>query len=205
MNARVKKRIYSAVVGIGFVSLQLLSMAVPANAETLNEITKVQSMTANDVSQTPVVQETFEPQWIVFPVDAGFEVVSSDFGWRAKACNLCSTNHQGIDFIQKKGSTIRAVFFGTVVDVGDDGGGLGSFVLIRHPDLGGIETVYAHMITGSQKVRVGDSVIPGQKIGKVGMTGVTTAYHLHFGIYVDGRAIDPEIWLKAHHVKRFNG
>jgi len=201
----VKKRIYSAVVAMSFITLQTLLMATPANAETLNEITKVQSMTANDVRQEPIEVQEYAPAWIVYPVDAGFEVVSSDFGWRAKACNLCSTNHQGIDFIQPKGSTIRAIFYGKVVDVENDGGGLGSFVLIEHGDLGGIETVYAHMIRGSQKVKVGDSVIPGQVLGKVGMTGVTTAYHLHFGIYVDGRAIDPEIWLKSHKVKRFDG
>lgn len=162
-------------------------------------------MTANDVAQEPIVLETFAPTWIVFPVDAGFDVVSSGFGYRAKACNACSTNHQGIDFIQPRGATIRAVFNGTVIEVEDGYGGLGSFVLIQHNDLGGIQTVYAHMIRGSQKVKVGDSVVPGQKIGKVGMTGTTTAYHLHFGVYVDGYAIDPAVWLKAYKVKRFDG
>ena len=188
-----------------FVGLQNLSMAIPANAEMLDEMDKVQSMTAKDVRQEPIVYETFAPTWIVFPVDAGFETMSSDFGYRAKACNACSTNHQGIDFLQPKGSVVRSVFHGTVVEVSDSGGGLGSIVLIRHADLGGIETVYAHLIRGSQTVKVGDSVIPGQKIGKVGMTGVTTAYHLHFGVFVDGYAIDPQAWLKASKAKRFDG
>jgi murein DD-endopeptidase MepM/ murein hydrolase activator NlpD len=180
-------------------------MALPASAETLNEITKVQSMTAKDVRQEPIVYETFEPAWIVYPVDAGLEVVSSDFGYRAKACSACSTWHQGIDFIQKKGSPIRSVFFGTVIKVSRYNGSLGTTVEIQHGDLGGIVTVYGHMIQGSPTVKVGDSVIPGQKIGEVGMTGVTTAYHLHFGIYVDGHSIDPETWLNSNNAKRFRG
>jgi murein DD-endopeptidase MepM/ murein hydrolase activator NlpD len=190
---------------MSFITLQTLLMATPANAEMLEEMDQVQRVTAKDVRQEPIVKEEFAPTWIVYPVDAGFETMSSDFGYRAKACNACSTNHQGIDFLQPKGSTVRAVFNGTVIEVADNGGGLGSIVLISHPDLGGIQTVYAHLIRGSQTVKVGDSVIPGQKIGKVGLTGTTTAYHLHFGVYVDGYAIDPEKWLKANKVKRFDG
>ena len=180
-------------------------MALPANAETLDEMDEVQSVTASDVRQEPVEIQNYEPAWIVFPVDAGLEVISSGFGWRAKACYACSTNHQGIDFIKPRGSTIRAIFYGTVTKVTNNGGSFGTFVEIKHGDLGGIETVYAHMIQGSPTVKVGDSVVPGQKIGRVGMTGVTTAYHLHFGVYVDGYAIDPAVWLKSHKAKRFNG
>ena len=205
MNARVKKRIYSAVVAIGFVALQTLSMAMPANAETLSERDKVQTMTTSDVKQAPIKFDDFVPAWIVFPVDAGFEVMSSDFGYRAKACAACSTNHQGIDFLMSRGSTIRSIFYGTVIEVSNSGGGWGSIVLISHPDLDGIQTIYAHMLRGSQTVKVGDSVVPGQKIGKVGRTGVATANHLHFGIYLDGYAIDPEKWLQSRSVKRFDG
>ena len=205
MNARVKKRIYSAVVGIGFVTLQLLSMALPANAEVLEEMDEVQTIVVSDAEQDPIVMQEYEPAWIVYPVDAGLEVVSSDFGYREKACYACSTNHQGIDFIKPRGATIRAVFYGTVVNVDQYQGSFGTAVTISHGDLGGIQTVYAHMIQNSPTVKVGDKVVPGQKIGKVGNTGVTTAYHLHFGVYVDGYAIDPATWLKSNKAKRFRG
>jgi murein DD-endopeptidase MepM/ murein hydrolase activator NlpD len=162
-------------------------------------------MTTKDVKQEPIAIDDFASAWIVFPVDAGLEVVSSDFGYREQACSACSTNHQGIDFIKARGSTIRAVFYGTVIKVDQYQGSFGTAVTIQHNDLGGIQTVYAHMIQGSPTVKVGDSVVPGQKIGRVGNTGVTTAYHLHFGVYVDGYAIDPETWLKSNKAKRFRG
>jgi len=205
VNARVKKRIYSAVVAISFVTLQTLSMALPANAEVLEEMKQLQTIAVSDAEQDPIVKENFFSSWIVYPVDAGLEVVSSGFGYREQACAACSTNHQGIDFIKPRGATIRAVFYGTVIKVDQYQGSFGTAVTIIHPELGGIQTVYAHMIQGSPTVRVGDSVVPGQKIGKVGNTGVTTAYHLHFGVYVDGYAIDPAIWLKSNKAKRFRG
>ena len=205
MNARVKKRIYSAVVAIGFVALQTLSMAMPANAEMLEEMDKVQRVVANDSEQQVAERDGYGISWIVYPVDGGLEKMSSDYGYRYKACGACSTNHSGIDLVMPRGSTIRAVFYGTVVKVSRYNGSLGTTVEIQHPELGGIVTLYAHMIQGSPTVKVGDSVEPGQKIGEVGMTGVATANHLHFGIFVDGHTIDPETWLNSNNVKRFRG
>ena len=186
--------------------LQTISMAAPANATTLNEQSiQVQTMTTKNVKQAPIKFDNYAPAWIMYPVDAGLETISSDFGYRAKACNACSTNHQGIDFLMPRGSTVRAVYYGTVIEVSQYRGGLGTTVTIRHPELGGIETVYSHMIYGSPTVNVGDSVAPGQKIGKVGRTGVATANHLHFEVRVDGYAIDPETWLKSHNAVIFSG
>ena len=42
----------------------------------------------------------------------------------------------------------------------------------------------------------GDSVQAGQTIGWVGMTGKSTAPHLHFEIRKDGQRIDPAKVLK---------
>lgn len=162
-------------------------------------------MTANNAKQEPIEFQSYEPEWVMFPVDGGFEKMSSDFGYRVRPCTACSSDHQGIDFLMPRGSTIRSVFYGQVVEVSQYRGGLGTTVVIRHPELNGIETVYAHMIYGSPNVKVGDSVRPGQRIGKVGMTGATTAYHLHFEVRVDGYAIDPERWLKSNKAKKFRG
>jgi murein DD-endopeptidase MepM/ murein hydrolase activator NlpD len=180
-------------------------MALPANAEVLDKMDTNQAITAKEAKQEPIEFENYFNSWIIFPVDAGFETMSSGFGYREQACLACSTNHQGIDFVMPRGSTIRAVFYGQVLRVDQYQGSFGTAVTIIHPELGGIQTVYAHMIQGSPIVKVGDSVVPGQKIGRVGNTGVTTAYHLHFGIYVDGYAIDPEIWLKSNKAKKFRG
>lgn len=44
----------------------------------------------------------------------------------------------------------------------------------------GIWATYAHMQTGSIRVKVGDRVKTGQLLGKLGNSGKTTAPHLHF-------------------------
>jgi hypothetical protein len=50
-------------------------------------------------------------------------------------------------------------------------------------DLGGGRwALYAHLSPGSVAVRVGEALRPGQRIGRVGNSGSTTAPHLHFQV-----------------------
>ena len=50
---------------------------------------------------------------------------------------------------------------------------------------GGNYVMYAHLKTGSTKVKVGDRLTTGQTIGAVGNTGNTDAPHLHFQLMSD--------------------
>jgi lysostaphin len=43
-------------------------------------------------------------------------------------------------------------------------------------------------------VKEGDMVKAGQLIGAVGSTGASTGPHLHWGLYVNGKSIDPSSW-----------
>ena len=128
---------------------------------------------------------------MIYPV--GNAEISSYFGYRNAPCAACSSNHQGIDFAPGYGTKVSAAIAGTVTLVGYDGE-LGYTVIIS--DGKHIETVYGHMIPGSAKVSVGDTVTVGQTIGKVGDSGVSTGAHLHFGLKWDGRFIDPLRVLK---------
>ena len=129
---------------------------------------------------------------MVYPV--GRVEVSSYFGYRAAPCAACSSNHQGVDFTPGYGSDVHAAIAGTVSKVGYDGE-LGYSISIR--DGRGMETIYGHMIPGSAKVSVGELVLLNQVIGKVGDSGVSTGPHLHFGIKLYGRYVDPLKILKA--------
>lgn len=44
-------------------------------------------------------------------------------------------------------------------------------------------------------VRKGETVRIGQRIGKVGSTGVSTGNHLHFELQKNGRLLDPVEWF----------
>lgn len=102
--------------------------------------------------------------------------------------------HLGVDYVARYGTPIHAAGDGVVTYVGWKGDN-GRFVSIRHN--GSYRTVYAHLSRYGSGLRRGVAVKQGQIIGYVGNSGKSTGTHLHYGVYKDGRAIDP---LKIRYV-----
>ena len=73
------------------------------------------------------------------------------------------------------------------------GGGYGNYLAIDHGTYNGVSyrTVYAHLAPGSITVKSGQKVGKGQQIGRVGTTGRSTGYHLHFELRVNGYPKNP--------------
>jgi len=122
-------------------------------------------------------------------------VVSSGWGNRSiQHCNRCSTFHQGTDFVPGKGTDVLVAMNGTVKHVGyaDE---YGVHVILEHLVNNGEvwETVYAHIQLNSvsEEIIVGEEVFIGEKIGKVGNTGISTGPHLHFEIRINGVKRNP--------------
>jgi Peptidase family M23 len=65
----------------------------------------------------------------------------------------------------------------------------GNAIVISHGN--GWETQYSHLQNGSLKVKSGDRVRAGARLGLIGMSGNAEFPHLHFEIRKDGKAIDP--------------
>jgi hypothetical protein len=127
--------------------------------------------------------------------------ISDGWGSRVSPCTGCSTFHQGVDFTPGVGSPIYAIADGVVSYHADTDRGLGNNVTISHVINGeNIDSVYAHMITGSSKLVVGDVIKVGDFIGFVGETGSATGPHLHFELHVDKVPVDPFAWLTANAV-----
>jgi len=61
-----------------------------------------------------------------------------------------------------------------------------------------VSTTYAHMTNGTRAVQAGQTVEPGQFIGKVGNTGRSFGAHLHFEVRVNGSLVEPIGWLRAN-------
>ncbi|PMP84701.1 MAG: M23 family peptidase [Thermodesulfobium narugense] len=58
---------------------------------------------------------------------------------------------------------------------------------------GGVSTLYAH---ASRLIAyVGENVRQGQVIGYVGDTGYATGPHLHFEIRINGKPVNPLLYL----------
>ncbi|BAZ84863.1 M23 family metallopeptidase [Dolichospermum compactum] len=91
--------------------------------------------------------------------------------------------HEGIDIAAAKGTPILAAAAGKVVKASWDDWGLGNFIEIKH--LNGNVTVYGH--NSRLLVSKGQQVKQGQIIAEMGSTGNSTAPHLHFEFYADGR------------------
>lgn len=92
--------------------------------------------------------------------------------------------HHGIDVGANPGMPIYAIDDGVVVRSQEQdtySPGYGEQVWIFHPRTEQV-SVNAHMIKGSRKLKVGDTVTKGDKVGEVGTTGSSTGNHLHFEI-----------------------
>lgn len=109
---------------------------------------------------------------------------SSVYGWR-KLWGAWDF-HRGWDIACWLGTDIMASKAGTVV-ISTFHNSYGNYVVIDHG--GGISTVYAH--ASKLLVAVGDKVERGQVIAKVGTTGSSTGYHLHFEFRKNGKYTDP--------------
>lgn len=123
------------------------------------------------------------------PVGSG-SWMSSRFGYRTDPFTGRITWHNGLDFAGRQGIDVLAVAAGVVV-YSNDRGGYGNTVDINHG--GGYVTRYAH--NKELLVSVGDIVEKGQPIALLGSTGRSTAPHVHFEVFLNGRAVDPAPYI----------
>ena len=102
--------------------------------------------------------------------------------------------HLGVDYGAPKGTPIKAAGEGTVKFVGTKSG-YGKVVILKHA--GAYETLYAHTNGFAKGIKTGVKVKQGQLIAYVGNTGMSTGSHLHFGVYKNGTAVNPETEIKV--------
>ncbi len=100
--------------------------------------------------------------------------------------------HTGVDFSAPTGTFVGASAAGVVIQAGWEGT-FGLLVTVDHG--GGVLTRYGHL--DHIDVWVGEAVAPGDLIGFVGNTGLSTGPHLHFEIIMGGTFVDPLIWLNS--------
>ncbi len=97
--------------------------------------------------------------------------------------------HKGLDLSVPWGTPVVAAASGTVALTGTYGAN-GRIVVLDHGH--GVVTFYGHL--SRIVVERGRSVSAGQVVGRVGSTGLSTAPHLHWGVYVHGVAVRPDDW-----------
>jgi murein DD-endopeptidase MepM/ murein hydrolase activator NlpD len=117
---------------------------------------------------------------------------SSGFGVRFDPFTRRPAFHSGLDFTGGLGSPIYSTAPGVVSFTGVRSG-YGNTIEIDHGS--GFKTRFAHL--SGIGVSIGQRVAVGQRIGALGSTGRSTGPHLHYEIWVNGRAQNPDRFLKA--------
>lgn len=161
-------------------------------------------------AESPILE--IEPEYdFVFPIHPdNYMAVSSAFGRRVSPVFSVLMHHDGVDILAPRFSQILAAADGVVVSNYPAPGTpvpqrpgvyykghpvMGTKVRIDHGD--GIESVYGHMSVSY--VHIGMHVRAGDVIGRLGNTGIVSGrnggFHLHFEVRVDGKSVDPFIFV----------
>jgi murein DD-endopeptidase MepM/ murein hydrolase activator NlpD len=116
--------------------------------------------------------------------------LSSRFGLRRILNGLPRAPHGGLDLAVGAGTPIASPAAGTVLDVGDYFFN-GNTVFVDHGQ--GLISMYCHL--SRIDVQPGEPVRRGQALGLSGATGRVTGPHLHWGVFMNGTAVNPELLL----------
>jgi len=116
--------------------------------------------------------------------------VTSGYGNRTSPFTGRRQFHAGIDIAADFGTLVVAPARGRIVFAGMNGP-FGRMVEIDHGY--GLRTHFAHL--SKAYVKQGQTVDRGLPIAEVGSTGRSTGPHLHYGVEVNGRTVDPTDYI----------
>lgn len=145
---------------------------------------------ANDLSDARALTEAAGRLPLARPVSDPER--SSGFGVRVDPFTRHPAYHTGLDFPGGRMTPVYATGPGVVAYTGVRNG-YGQVVELDHG--GGLKTRYAHL--QSIAVHTGEHVALGERLGGMGSTGRSTGTHLHYEVWLNGRPMNPDRFLKA--------
>ncbi len=163
----------------GSIDMENIKNQIKISMESIGEIKDYLGQQKNIYLSTP----------IGWPV-AGH--ITSGFGERSDPRSGEPKFHSGLDIGAEPGSPVKATADGIVSFAGWSGGG-GNLVVIEHGF--GYSTYYAH--NRLLAVKAGQKVRRGEIVSYVGSTGNSTGPHVHYEVWKEGRAIDPQKFLQG--------
>ena len=179
---------------LGLLKALRLQMHFGFQREELGSFTVAVTDTLRKV--TVKIDTVKEERPFIWPVE-GFPSITSFFGWRPNLQGMPQRIfefHTGLDIDGATNDPILAAADGVVIYAGWKSG-YGKTVELKHIIHGKVfYTSYHHL--SKIEVSEGQQVHQGERIGRMGATGKTTGDHLHFDIEVDGKYVDPLLYLK---------
>lgn len=156
------------------------------------ELTEIELERVNQFRETI----TLEKHWQGFFRPPSQGPVTTIYGVRRYYNGVFAENyyHRGIDYASPYGGPITAPAAGRVSLIGLESEGFqihGNTVGIDHGH--GVTSLFLHL--SRIDVQEGEQVEAGQVIGGVGVSGLVTGPHLHWGLFVNGVSVDPVPWM----------
>ncbi len=170
---------------------------IPLDTEAMLELTaeRIKTLTGNlSAKIEPALEQTLAKE-AARPVGYPLKVhtyIASGFGTRRNPFGRGYEFHDGIDLPAWYGTPIYATAPGKVIEAGWSKI-YGYYVKLDHGY--GYRTLYGHM--SKILVKRGQVVGRGEVLGKVGSTGRSTGPHVHYSVYVWGKAVNPVSFLEA--------
>lgn len=120
----------------------------------------------------------------------GIFAITATYGQAGK---YWKNGHKGLDFVADN-RNVYSVTSGTVRVVAYDDGGWGQYISIGDAD--GRRHLYCHLVRGSVRVKVGQTVKASEVLAVMGDSGNATGVHLHYELHnKDDKVIDPASFL----------
>lgn len=170
---------------------EISSVATSSSVDDNSQMQDGKTVTEDVVLATKATPKKVEEK-LVFSVPLDGEIqkmYSTDKVIYSKTLGQWKT-HDGLDISASNSSTVNVIERGVVDDIYNDSF-LGMTIVIEH--ISGYKSQYSNL-DEDVFVSIGESVVKGQKIGKVGNTSVGEYLddaHLHFMLFLNDESIDP--------------
>ncbi|MBX4199020.1 M23 family metallopeptidase [Candidatus Parcubacteria bacterium] len=156
-----------------------------AEKQLVSELAKENAI----ISSVPTSSSALWSEDFVFPLK-GELVITDPYGY-TRLTGASTISHKGTDFRAATGTPVYAMNSGTV-RIARNFTDYGGTIILDHGL--GLQTLYMHL--SELDVKVGDTVVAGELIGKSGQTGYAEAPHLHISVKIGGVSIDPMKFMK---------
>jgi murein DD-endopeptidase MepM/ murein hydrolase activator NlpD len=166
---------------------------IPASGYGENQPSQIEPLMASNEWPRPYSYAIMRPFYVMSTVQQT-GMVRPCSGWVSRRFSDGSGDaggHPGIDIAASKGTPVRCAQDGVVRSAGWDDV-YGNLIVVQHDDT--LATMYGH--NDKILVKEGSHVTRGQVIATVGNTGRSTAPHLHFEVVVNGKSVDPELFVE---------
>jgi murein DD-endopeptidase MepM/ murein hydrolase activator NlpD len=182
------QEVYTVTAG----SFSRYNVVVPEGRTNLlsAEISRSERQVVNEVFSSPATEKAWTSPFGL-PL-AGRLRTTAPFGQRRSYNGGPVTSyHSGLDLGADKGVPVTSPMTGTVV-LAEELQVRGNVVIIDH----GLATMTGFWHLSQIDVEVGQVVAPGEVVGLVGSTGLSTGPHLHWEMRVGGVPVDPMQWVR---------